>query len=294
MKKDNFIILGNTGFVGKNLHSYLIKKNKRYKIFGFGSKKIDLSKEKKALKLKKYINKKTIILFLSFNKTQRNASIKDLEKNLDIIKNFNKVIDVRKPKKIIFFSTQSVYGEDTNNLNTTENTLPDPTSYYGIAKYLAERLLKKKSEEKKIPLLIARIPRVYGPGDSTKNYGPSMFLDNFVKEKNFSIWGNGEEKRDYIHINDLNNIIYKIAKKSCSGVLNVCSGKSYSFKEIIKILKKISNKNIKITKRKRTRKQVHHIMNNSLFNKKIGNYRFNSLEKNLHKLYNLYKFNEKH
>jgi len=294
MKKDNFIILGNTGFVGKNLHSYLVKKDKSSKIFGFGSKKIDLSKEKKALKLKKYINEKTIILFLSFNKTQRNASIKDLEKNLDIIKNFNKVIDVKKPKKIIFFSTQSVYGEDTNNLNTSENTLPDPTSYYGIAKYLAERLLKKKSEEKKIPLLIARIPRVYGAGDSIKNYGPSMFLDNFVKEKNFSIWGNGEEKRDYIHINDLNNIIYKIAKKSCTGVLNVCSGKPYSFRKIIQILKKISNKNIRIIRKKRTRKQVHHIMNNSLLNKKIGIYKFNSLEKNLYKLYNLYKFNEKY
>jgi UDP-glucose 4-epimerase len=294
MKKNNFIILGNTGFVGKNLHSYLIQKKKNYKIFGFGSKKIDLSKEKKAIKLKKYINEKSIILFLSFNKTQRNASIKDLEKNLNIIKNFNKVINIKKPKKIIFFSTQSVYGEDTNNLNTTEKTLPDPTSYYGIAKYLAERLLKKKSEEKKIPLLIARIPRVYGVGDSIKNYGPSMFLDNFAKEKNFSIWGNGEEKRDYININDLNNIIYKIAKNSYTGVLNVCSGKSYSFQEIIKILEKISNKSIKIVRKKRTRKPVHHIMNNSLLKKKIGNYKFSSLEKNLNKLYNYYKFNEKY
>ena len=39
MAKNNFLVLGNTGFVGKHLHSYLEKKNKKNKIYGFGSKK---------------------------------------------------------------------------------------------------------------------------------------------------------------------------------------------------------------------------------------------------------------
>ena len=294
MSKNNFLVLGNTGFVGKHLHLYLNKKIKKDKIYGFGSKKIDLSNDKKAKKLSKFINKKSIIFFLSFNKTQRNATVKDLEKNLSIIKNFNKIIEVKKPKKIIFFSTQSVYGEDTNNLNTTEKTLPDPTSYYGIAKYLAERLLKKICDEKEIPLVVARIPRVYGEGDSIKNYGPTMFLDNFVKGNDFSVWGNGEEKRDYIYINDLNNIIFKLANNSFKGLINVCSGKSYSFRNIITILEKVSNKKIKIKKMKRTREKVHHIMNNALLKKVIGGYKFTHLEQNLDKLYNKYKFYEKH
>jgi len=294
MAKNNFLVLGNTGFVGKHLHSYLEKKNKKNKIYGFGSKKIDLSNDKEAKKLNKFIDEKSIIFFLSFNKTQRNATINDFEKNLNIIKNFNKIISVKKPKKIIFFSTQSVYGEDTNNLNTTEKTLPDPTSFYGIAKYLAERLLKKICDETKIPLVVARIPRVYGEGDPINNYGPTMFLNNFVKGIDFSIWGKGEEKRDYIYIKDLNNIIFKLANNSFKGTINVCSGKSYSFKDIIKILEKISKKKIKIKKIKRTKKKVHHIMNNGLLKKIIGNYKFIHLEQNLDKLYNKYKFHEKY
>ena len=294
MSKNNYLVLGNTGFVGKNLFLYLEKKIKnKAKILGFGSKKIDLSIENKAKKLSKFVDKKSIIFFLSFNKTQRNAKISDLEKNLDIIKNFNKIISLKKPKKIIFFSTQSVYGEDTNNLNTTEKTLPDPTSYYGIAKYLAERLLIKKCKEREIPLIVARIPRVYGEGDSVKNYGPTMFLNNFLKLNTFSIWGNGEEKRDYIYINDLNNIIFKLSNNSFQGVVNVCSGKPYSFSKIIKILETVSKKKIKIKKIKRTRKKVNHIMNNNLLQKIIGNYKFSHLDKNLGRLYNHYKSYEK-
>ena len=77
---------------------------------------------------------------------------------------------------------------------------------------------------------------------------PSKIMDPqcnsiiFLKLNTFSIWGNGEEKRDYIYINDLNNIIFKLSNNSFQGVVNVCSGKPYSFSEIIKILKLFQKK----------------------------------------------------
>ena len=76
-------------------------------------------------------------------------------------------------------------------------------------------------------------------------------------------------------------------------MVNVCSGKPYSFSEIIKILETVSKKKIKIKKMKRTRKKVNHIMNNNLLQKIIGNYKFAHLDKNLDRLYNRYKSNEK-
>ena len=44
--------------------------------------------------------------------------------------------------------------------------------------------------------------------------------------------------------------------------MNVCSGKSFSFLQIIKILEKITSGKIKILNKKRIRKKVNHIMNN--------------------------------
>ena len=283
--KKKFIIIGNTGFVGKNLEKYILNRFKNSNIYGFGSKKIDLTKSKETKKLSKLINKNTYIFFLSFNKTQRNASINDLEKNFYIVKNVCNILKINKPKKIIFFSTQSVYGEDTNNNNTTELTLPDPTSFYGIAKYLAERVLKKVCNDNKINYVIARIPRVYGEGDFEENYGPTKFLHHFIKKKPLTIWGDGKEKRDYIFINDLNKIILKLCFKKFSGTVNVCSGKSFSFLQIIKILKKITSEKIIILNKKRSRKKVNHVMNNKKLIKLLGDFKFTSLEKNLSNLY---------
>ena len=279
MKKINYIVLGNTGFIGKNLENYLLRKKKIVK--GFASKKINLLIKAKALKLSKFINSKTIIFFLSFNKNQKNATVEDLQKNLLLTKNFLEVLNKNKPKSVLFFSSQSIYGENTNNTNTTEKTLPDPTSFYGIAKYTAERMMTKYCLEKKIPLIIVRIPRVYGLGDNVNNYGPMKFTDFFKKKKTLTLWGDGSEKRDYLYIDDLNEILLKLIKKNFTGLVNICSGTAHSFLQIIKHIESLTKQRYKLKKKRRSRPKVDHIMNNKFLKQIIGDYKFTSLKSGL-------------
>jgi len=282
MKKFNYLIIGNTGFIGKNLQIFL--KQKREKVLGFGSKKIDLLSLNECKKMKKFINKKTVILYLSFKKNQSNATFNDYEKNIRMLKNLFEILKISKPYKLIFFSSQTIYGENTNNNNTTEKTMPDPTSYYGIAKYTCERLTKIFSSVHQIPSIIIRIPRVYGPGDDPANYGPTKFIDLYKKNKTLILWGDGTERRDYLYINDLNSIIVKLINKNFSGLVNICSGDSVSFIEIINNIKKITKKDFKFRYKKRTRPKVNHIMNNSYLKKIIGKYKFIKVEDGLKKL----------
>lgn len=279
IKKKNFIILGSTSFIGKNFHRFLLKKN--IKVKGFGSKQINFLKAKESSKIQNYINKNSIIFFLSFNKIQKNASFDDFLNNILLIKNFIQSLKKQKPKKIFFFSSQVVYGEDTNNNNTREITIPDPTSFYGIAKYTSERLLMNFCNKEKISLIILRIPRVYGIGDNQNNYGPTMFTALAKKNKPIEIWGDGKEKRDYVFINDLNKILFKLSKKNFSGIINLCSGNSVSFIKIINLIKKILKRDIIILKKKRSRKKVNHIMQNKLLKDKIGKFKFTSMEQGL-------------
>ena len=271
--------MGNTGFIGKNLENYLLRKKKNVK--GFASKKINLLIKAKALKLSKFINSKTIIFFLSFNKNQKNATVEDLQKNLLLTKNFLEVLNKNKPKSVLFFSSQSIYGENTNNTNTTEKTLPDPTSFYGIAKYTAERMMTKYCLEKKIPLIIVRIPRVYGLGDNVNNYGPMKFTDFFKKKKTLTLWGDGSEKRDYLYIDDLNEILLKLIKKNFTGLVNICSGTAHSFLQIIKHIESLTKQRYKLKKKRRSRPKVDHIMNNKFLKQIIGDYKFTSLKSGL-------------
>ena len=144
--------------------------------------------------------------------------------------------------------------------------------------------LKIFSVAHQIPLITIRIPRVYGPGDDPANYGPTKFIDFYKKNKTLIIWGDGKEKRDYLYINDLNIIIMKLINKNFSGLVNICSGKSVSFIEIINNIKKITKTNFKFKHKRRTRPRVNHIMNNSYLKKVIGKYKFMRVEDGLKKL----------
>ena len=280
MKSNNIIVAGNTSFIGKKLYDFLKIKYKKNKIYGFGSKKINLSKNGSIKKLKRKIDKKTTFFFLSVIAKQSDGQFKDLKTNIKMIENFTKTLNMSKPKKIIFFSSQAIYGEDANNNSITEKTLPNSTSYYGIAKHTSEKLLSKVAKEKKIPLLILRMPRIYGPGDN-ENYGPTQFFKKGIRNEAIQVWGDGKEKRDYVHVDDLIIIVEKLFKKNIAGEINICSGKAVNFKNILLTVQKILRKKIKIVYKKRTRPKVNHVMRNNLLVEKIGKYKFKSLSQGI-------------
>jgi UDP-glucose 4-epimerase len=278
------LVIGNSGFVGRHLESFLKKKYNKNNVFGFATNYLNLTKQKEYKKINKFIKKNTIIYFLAFNKVQKNATLNDYEINHKIITNFLNFIKNKNFKKFLFFSTQSIYGEDTDNKNINEKTIPDPTSYYGIAKYNSERLVRKIFTEVKIPFLIIRTPRIYGQGDSPLNYGPSMFADKFKKKKAIVLWGDGSEKRNYLFIDDVINIINLLILKNYNGDINICSNSNYSFKYLIQKLNFVTKNKIKIIIKKRSRKKVDQIMNNNFLKKIIGNYKFISINQGLKKI----------
>ena len=71
-------------------------------MIGFSSKKINLLVKTDALKLSKFIDSNSIIIFLSFNKNQKNATTNELKKNLLMTENFLNVLE-KKTKKGNFF-----------------------------------------------------------------------------------------------------------------------------------------------------------------------------------------------
>ena len=277
------LIIGNSGFVGKHLEQYLAAKYKK-NVFGFASRFLNLTKKENYKKIDKFIKKNTTIYFLAFNKNQKNSSLKDYEINHKIITNFLNYIETKKIKKLLFFSTQSIYGEDTDNKNITEKTLPDPTSFYGIAKYNCERLVGKLFILKKIPFMIVRTPRIYGLGDDPRNYGPSMFAKKFKDNESIVLWGDGSEKRNYVYITDVVKIIDLLMIKNFSGFINICSNENRSFKFLINTLSSLTKSKINVISKSRSRQQVDQIMNNRFLKKIIGNYPFISIKKGLKNL----------
>ena len=160
----------------------------------------------------------------------------------------------------------------------TENTPIQPRTYYGIAKYTAERLLEKSCDDTKTQYVILRPPLIYGLDDLSRGYGPAGFYYKSINNEEIIIWGDGSEFREFIYVDDVGRAVNRLINNDYNGILNLVSGKSYTYKEILDSIKINTRKKIKVVSQQRTKAKVDHRYSNELFNHVLGEFRFINLE----------------
>ncbi|HKZ95139.1 MAG TPA: NAD-dependent epimerase/dehydratase family protein [Candidatus Bathyarchaeia archaeon] len=146
-------------------------------------------------------------------------------------------------KKIIYPSSGSVYGR--NPLPHSEECNPAPNNLYGIAKLNCEHIASHYSEV--VPSIGLRIFAGYGPGEDHKGEIASvitLFLDSMIRGKKPTIYGDGEQMRDFVYIDDVVKSIEKSAERSVEGVVNVGSGRAYTFNSVVSLINEFLDKDI--------------------------------------------------
>ena len=158
----------------------------------------------------------------------------------------------RHKKKVLIASTSEVYGkvmDGDNCCQLTEDTdrLMGSTSKrrwaYACSKALDEFLALAYYEEKKLPVVIARLFNTVGPRQ-TGQYG--MVVPNFVQKaligKPIVIHGDGSQSRTFIHISDaVDALMGLMAEPSALGqVVNVGSTEEVTIKELALLVKEMA------------------------------------------------------
>jgi len=281
----NYIVIGSSGFIGNKVYASL-KIDPNNNVVGISSNQVDLSNKDSFKKLNSIVKADSIIIMCAGVKKQLGDNIDVFEKNLIIINNFIRVILNVRPKKIIFFSSASVYGEDflhTNQID--ENTLVQNRSYYGMGKYMSELLLTKACQEVKTELVILRPPLIYGDGDLSFGYGPTGFLRKALDREEIIIWGDGTELREFIYINDIVSIVKTLTNSEFNGVVNLVSGTSYNYLDITKVLRDSINIDFKVSSRPRSKEKVDHVFSNERIMNITNDFCFTSLEVGIKMMY---------
>lgn len=228
------IIIGGSGFVGKSCIK--IFKKKKIKFFSISSKNCNLLKKNSHKYLEKIINNGDKVLFISAK-----APCKDLDsfkKNIDMISPLIEVSKTRKISQLIYISSDAVYADQKKKIN--ENSKVKPCSIHGLMHQTRENLLNIYFKD---ILTIVRPTLIYGPDDTHNGYGPNKFSRLAKINQNINIFGNGEEIRDHVFIDDVANLILLTMNKKFTGVINAVSGNPISFERIAKlIIKKFKSK----------------------------------------------------
>ena len=100
-------------------------------------------------------------------------------------------------RRFVYASSVGVYGTLANS-GIDENTTPRPDSYYRETKYAGEKELLRLHKENGLPVVVARLGSVYGPGSR-------VWLDVFrkVATGDFRIIGTGDNLNHWIYVDDL-------------------------------------------------------------------------------------------
>lgn len=231
------VILGHSGFIGSHLEN-LLAASGMHDVVGRSLPGMDLGNPDGAVQLAPHLTHDCTVVLMAAVKRQFGDTLEAYRLNMAIVENVCKLLESHPVARVIFLSSAAVYGEETENTWISEQTHINPTSYYGIAKYSAERLLTKVCVgNQRTSLVCLRPPLVYGPGDQGKTYGPAGFVAAAKDGAPITLWGDGTERREFIYIDDLCRLIEHLVSDDFEGELNVVSGQSYCFADVIAALR---------------------------------------------------------
>lgn len=279
----NVIILGHSGFIGHHFFRYISEKYPKVTVVGLSSKELDLSKEKFPSNLGHIFTAHSRVIVLSGIKPNRLDGLSGFQKNITLAINICRLFERYPVKRVVYVSSAAVYGEDVERSSTiTESSIVDPRSFYGIAKYATERmLLKTVSFSVPTSLLFVRPPVIYGPREGLYANNPAGLLTKAQKKETIKLWGDGSEKREFIYIDDAVRILEILLFGTYSGVINLASGRSYTFIDILSVISALLSRKIKVKYLKRSKKKVDLLFDNSRLKHVIGNFHFTTLEEGI-------------
>jgi len=248
----NIIITGGNGFIGLHLIKKLVKLN--FNVFNIDIKNkrkpLDITDFEEMRKIFKTIRPDVVIHLAAI------ASVPYCEKNIEKAYRVNVMGTLNIAKlaekygaKIIFASSSAVYGIP-KVIPTPESYPPSPINHYGITKLAGELIVKKHCGQ----YIIFRIFNVYGP-ECQRSYVIPDIIRKILKGGNkVFLSGTGEEKRDFIYIDDAIDAFLMVVRNDISGTFNLGTGTPTKIKDLAKIIAKLMGiKNVTFIFEGRTR-----------------------------------------
>lgn len=250
LKGKNILITGGGGYLGSKLLERLLNSDTKYyildKSFNYLSSslaqkhnniilcKADITDKVQVSEVCKQATPYYIFHFAALLDRSRDFSIYPQLYEVNVKGTLNlleALLDI--PYQGLYFSsTSEVYGT-TNSVPFHEEQIPAPASPYSLTKLMAEQLIQTFSDIQHKPYTIMRIFNFYGPG-LPDNTLIGQMMRAFRRQEVLKMT-KGEQKRDFLYIEDLLDAIILIAgsRKNLKSVFNICSGKDISIRNIV-------------------------------------------------------------
>lgn len=236
------VVIGAAGFVGGTIMAAL--KAAGVPALGLTRKELDLVGEGAAACLAGALRPEDSVVFVAAEAPARTPEL--LLQNVVMGNAVATALAAKPVAHLVYVSSDAVYSDDANPVNETSPC--QPSSLHGMMHAARELVLKSQV---KVPLAILRPSLLYGAADPHNGYGPNRFRRQAEKGEAITLFGNGEERRDHVYIDDLGRLVALVLKHKSEGMLNIATGVSVSFRAVAEQVAALSSPQARIEPRPR-------------------------------------------
>ncbi|MFA4910598.1 MAG: NAD-dependent epimerase/dehydratase family protein [Desulfobacteria bacterium] len=226
------VILGAGGFVSSAAQRRLEALN--IPVLALTQAMLDLAYQDAGTRLANILHPDDSLLFVAAKAPVKSEAM--LIENLRMCESVCEALKKTPVKYVVYISSDAVYADSDSPL--TESSCAQPGSLHGVMHLAREVMLSNAWQG---PLCFLRPTLIYGKDDPHNGYGPNRFLRLTAAGKDIDLFGDGEERRDHIWIEDVAEIIKRVILSHSVGILNIATGEVVSFHDIAEQVVQLSS-----------------------------------------------------
>lgn len=247
-KPARVVVIGAAGFVGGAVASRL--ESDGVPVLRISRKEVDLLAADADQRLGKLLKEGDTVVAASARAPVKNTDM--LVENMVMARAMVRALSSAPVAQVVNISSDAVYADSDGPL--TEQSCASPGSLHG-AMHLAREVMFQS--EIKVPLAILRPSLLYGASDPHNGYGPNRFRRLAAKGEDIVLFGEGEERRDHVYIEDVADLVARVLHRRSAGVLNIATGEVHSFRAIAEKVVMLSGRVIGIRGSRRSGPMPH-------------------------------------
>ena len=223
MENKNIVLFGGNSFVGSAIEKRL--DNCGMSVSTFSRNDADFTDLDQVKRMVNDVEEGGVLVLVAAKSPAKNFG--DIEENIRLISNLCVVLTSKNPNYVLNISSDAVYADSVQAL--TEKSLQAPLNPHGVMHSMREMIVNNTFN---CTVGHLRPTLIFGDGDPHNGYGPNRFKRNMAVGDPITLFGQGEERRDHIHIDDVALIAGEMIMARQKGPVNAVTGKVRSFMEI--------------------------------------------------------------
>ena len=219
-KPDRAIVLGGGGFIGGATARCL--RSDGIEVLALGRESCDLLAADAASQLTEKLRPDDTLVFVSAHAPVKNVAM--LMENIRMGEAVCSALKQRPVAHVIYVSSDAVYKDSAEPIS--ESSCAEPGSLHGAMHLAREVMLRSEFAG---PLAFVRPTLVYGIDDPHNGYGPNRFRRLAAEDKEIVLFGEGEEQRDHVAVDDIAELVLRMVLHRSTGIVNAVSGEVVSY-----------------------------------------------------------------